>query len=82
MQDLYFNLGSKTGTGTAVTWTLSDPRITAKHRAFTGDVVFGTPTAVIGNGTLTTANGSLTLSAPVNGTTTAAVHLWYDPDYT
>lgn len=81
VQDLYFNLGSKTGTGSAVTWTLNDARITAKHRAFTGDVVFGTPSAVVGNGTLTTANGSVTLSVPVNGTTTAAVHLWYDPDY-
>jgi hypothetical protein len=81
VQDLYISLGSKTGTGSNVTWTLSDARITAKHRAFTGDVVFGTPTAVTGNGTLTTAAGSVTLTAPVNGTTTAAVHLWYDPDY-
>ena len=81
VQDLYISLGSKTGTGSNVTWTLSDARITAKHRAFTGDVVFGTPTAVTGNGTLTTAAGSVTLSIPVNGTTTAAVHLWYDPDY-
>lgn len=81
VQDLYFSLGSKTGTGSNVTWTLSDARITAKHRAFTGDVVFGTPAAVTGNGTLTTAAGSVTLTVPVNGTTTAAVHLWYDPDY-
>lgn len=81
VQDLYFSLGSKTGTGSNVTWTLTDSRITAKHRAFTGDVVFGTPAAVTGNGTLTTAPGSVTLTAPVNGTTTAAVHLWYDPDY-
>lgn len=81
VQDLYFSLGSKTGTGSNVTWTLNDARITPKHRAFTGDVVFGTPSSVTGNGTLTTAAGSVTLTAPVNGTTTAAVHLWYDPDY-
>lgn len=81
VQDLYISLGSKTGSGSNVTWTLSDARITAKHRAFSGDVTFGTPSAVTGDGTLTTAAGSVTLTAPVNGTTTAAVHLWYDPDY-
>ena len=62
------SFGSQTGTGSSVTWSKSNAKITADHELLA--YAIGTPTAVVGNLTWTTAAGGATVAGNVSGTTT------------
>ena len=83
VQDLFFNLGSKTGAYDTQTWTVTDSRITKYHRCSDGDVYFSDPRMVIGDISWSTNDqGVLTVTALVAGTTECYVHLWFDGNKT
>lgn len=62
-----------TGTGSTVTATFSHASIKADMRVI--EAVLGNPSAVLSDITVTPANGSLTVSAVVNGTTTVELFM-------
>ena len=67
-------LGSKTGTGSSVTWSKSNiAAITENHVVLAYEL--GTPAAQVGNLTWTTSAGAISVSGNINGTTTLTVIL-------
>ena len=67
------SMGSQTGTGSSVTWSKSNAKITADHEMLA--YALGTPAAQVGNLTWTTSSGGVTVSGNVNGTTTLTLIL-------
>lgn len=67
------DMGTVTGTGGTVTVTKGSPLVNA---AMTVDrIIYGTPSAVDGEATVTTATSSVTFSAKVDGSTTVKIKL-------
>ena len=70
---LYADFGTLTGTGAQVTKSISDTAITTAHNLI--GYYVGTPAAMMGDITVTTANGSVNISGIINGSTTLVVVL-------
>ena len=67
------NFGTLTGTGSSVTASKSNAKITASHDLI--GYYIGTPTAQFGNLTVTTSAGAVSVSGAINGSTTLIVYL-------
>lgn len=63
------------GTISSLPATVTDDRITADHIAKPGDCLLGTPSAQTSDWTVTTSDGSVTVSGSVSGSTTATIWL-------
>ena len=70
---LVVDLGTVTGTGSSVTASKSDSRIGTDHTLLNWS--FGTPSAVTGNMTWTTAGGTFQIAGPIDGSTNITVVL-------
>lgn len=64
---------SLTGTGSSVTASKSNAKITADHELIGYEL--GTPSALAGNLTVTTSAGAVSVSGAVNGSTTLIIYL-------
>lgn len=67
------NFGTLTGTGSSVTASKSNAKITADHVVLA--FAFGTPAAQTGALTWTTSAGAVSVSGNINGSTTLIVYL-------
>lgn len=67
------NLGSQTGTGSNVTWSKTNPAITANHVVLAHEL--GDPRAQTGSLAWSTSDGAISVSGNINGTTTLTVIL-------
>lgn len=70
---LWVNMGTITGTGSSVTTTKSVSGVTSDMKCTA--YLLGTPSAQTGDWTVTTSNGSVTVSGTVNGSTTLEIKL-------
>lgn len=67
------DFGTLTGTGASVTVSKSNAKITADHVLIR--YALGTPSAQVGNLTVTTSAGAVSVSGNINGSTTLVVYL-------
>jgi hypothetical protein len=63
------------GTVSSLPTTVSDDRIVAEHIVKPSDCLLSTPSAQTGDWTVTTSDGSLTVSGSISGSTTATIWL-------
>ena len=64
-----------TGTLSSSSTTISDSSITSDMVVPPGNVYFGNPRAVMSELTITTSNGSVTISGAISGSTTITMYL-------